>query len=173
MTAAPYALFSRSTGALQGYAVSSAAPADGQVLKWNGSQWSPQPLGVAMVFTSGHGFNPSPTLNKIGPQATVTVANGQKVLVTSHKGLGSVSSNGGLGLSLWICYKQMPNGELTQVGAGAQNLRVPQNTRALFGLSAVIEGLNGTYEVGLCGSSSNFTSWNDSANGYTTALISN
>ncbi len=174
LTAAPYALFSRSTGALNGYPVSSAVPANGQVLKWNGSQWSPQPLGVTMVFTSGNGINPLTSLNPIGPQATVTVANGQKVLVIANKALGSFNvAGGGVGLSLWICYKQIPNGSLTQVGIGSQNLRVPQNTRALFGLSAVLEGLNGTYEVGLCGSSSNFSSWNDNNYGYTTALVSN
>ncbi len=174
LTAAPYALFSRSTGALNGYSVSSAAPAGGQVLKWNGSQWSPQPLGVTMVFTSGTGFNPGSSLNKIGPQATVTVISGQKVLVTSHKAVGSIIyASGGIGLNLWICYKQLPNGTLTQVGTGVQNLRVPQNTRALFGLSAVIEGLNGTYEVGLCGYTSDFSTWNDNGYGYTTALVSN
>lgn len=40
LTAAPYALFSPTSGstqALNGYPVSSAAPAGGQVLKWNGS----------------------------------------------------------------------------------------------------------------------------------------
>ena len=173
LTAAPYALFSRSTGALNGYPVSSVAPTSGQVLKWDGSQWSPQPLGVNVFFASGVGFNPSSSLNTIGPQATVTVASGQKILVTSHKAVGSISINGGTGLNLWICYKQVPNGTLTQVGTGSQNLRVPQNTRALFGLSAVIERLNGTYEVELCGYSSNFASWNDSGGGYTTALISN
>lgn len=174
LTAAPYALFSRSTGALNGYAVSSAAPAGDQVLKWNGSQWTPQPLGVTMVFISGVGLNPLTTLNPIGPQATITVTSGQKVLVTAHKTLGSYSTvDGGIGLSLWICYKQIPNGTLTQVGVGALNLRVPTNTRALFGLSAVIEGLNGTYEVGLCGFTSNLASWNDNNAGYTTALISN
>lgn len=176
LTAAPYALFSPSSGstqALNGYPVSGAAPAGGQVLKWDGSLWSPQPLGVTMVFTSGNGLNPITSLNPIGPQAAVIVANGQKVLVTANKALGSISAGGGVGLSLWICYKQIPNGSLTQVGIGAQNLRVPQNTRALFGLSAVIEGLNGTYEVGLCGYTSNLSSWIDNNYGYTTALISN
>jgi hypothetical protein len=38
---APYALFSASSGALQGWPVSSAAPAAGQVLKWDGSAWAP------------------------------------------------------------------------------------------------------------------------------------
>ncbi len=41
LTAAPYALSSRSTGAIQGRAVGTTAPQAGQVLKWNGQQWAP------------------------------------------------------------------------------------------------------------------------------------
>ncbi|CAG0937571.1 hypothetical protein TFLX_06512 [Thermoflexales bacterium] len=41
LTAAPYALYSTSTGALQGRTVTTTAPTSGQVLKWNGSAWSP------------------------------------------------------------------------------------------------------------------------------------
>jgi hypothetical protein len=41
LTAAPYAMYSTSTGALQGRSVASTAPGSGQVLKWNGSTWSP------------------------------------------------------------------------------------------------------------------------------------
>jgi hypothetical protein len=41
LTAAPYALHATSTGALQGRPVSTAAPSPGQVLKWDGSAWSP------------------------------------------------------------------------------------------------------------------------------------
>ena len=41
LTPAPYALFSQSTGALQGNIVSTTVPSSGQVLKWNGSAWTP------------------------------------------------------------------------------------------------------------------------------------
>ncbi len=41
LTAAPYALYSTSTGGLQGRSVASTAPGNGQVLKWNGSLWAP------------------------------------------------------------------------------------------------------------------------------------
>jgi hypothetical protein len=41
LTAAPYALYSTSTGALQGRSIAGTAPGSGQVLKWNGSAWSP------------------------------------------------------------------------------------------------------------------------------------
>jgi hypothetical protein len=41
LTAAPYALYAVSTGALHSYPITSTAPAMGQVLKWNGSAWAP------------------------------------------------------------------------------------------------------------------------------------
>lgn len=41
LTAAPYAFYALSSGALQGRAVLTTAPAANQVLKWNGSAWAP------------------------------------------------------------------------------------------------------------------------------------
>lgn len=41
LTAAPYALHSLSTGALQGHPVSDTLPTTGQLLQWNGSAWEP------------------------------------------------------------------------------------------------------------------------------------
>jgi len=41
LTAAPYALHSLSTGALQGHPVSDTLPSTGQLLQWNGSAWQP------------------------------------------------------------------------------------------------------------------------------------
>jgi len=44
LTAAPYALHSLSTGALQGHPVSDTLPTTGQLLQWNGSAWEPATL---------------------------------------------------------------------------------------------------------------------------------
>jgi hypothetical protein len=41
LTAAPYALHSLSTGALQGNPISNTMPTPGQLLQWNGSAWEP------------------------------------------------------------------------------------------------------------------------------------
>jgi len=41
LTAAPYALYAMSTGALAGQPLGGGAPANGQVLKWNGAAWVP------------------------------------------------------------------------------------------------------------------------------------
>ena len=64
LTAAPYALFALSTGALQGQPVSPNAPASGQVLKWTGSAWAPgaDNIGGAGAFwslTGNAGTNPA------------------------------------------------------------------------------------------------------------------
>jgi hypothetical protein len=49
LTAAPYALHALSTGALQGYPITSTTPITAQVLRWNGNIWSPS---AAMVLRS-------------------------------------------------------------------------------------------------------------------------
>jgi hypothetical protein len=62
LTAAPYALYATSTGALHGRAVSTTAPTTGQVLKWDDSAWSPATVkgspyaNVIVVAKSGGDF---------------------------------------------------------------------------------------------------------------------
>jgi hypothetical protein len=59
LSGAPYALYARSTGALQGHPVTATLPATNQVLKWNGSVWSPatsQPANVIVVAKSDGDF---------------------------------------------------------------------------------------------------------------------
>jgi hypothetical protein len=55
LTAAPYALYSLSTGALQGRPVTTTAPSTGQVLKWDGNTWTPDSAyeNVVIVAKSG------------------------------------------------------------------------------------------------------------------------
>ncbi len=56
IAAVPYASFSLSTGALQGNAISTTAPGTGQVLKWNGSSWSPAADAGGTSYTAGFGL---------------------------------------------------------------------------------------------------------------------
>jgi hypothetical protein len=84
-------------------------------------------------------------------------SNTQKVLVTSHKALGS-STGDASDLNLWIC-RQDSTGALTRVGPGVMRLSLPDAGMQLYSLSAVVENLAaGTYQVGLCGSSMD-TEW--------------
>jgi hypothetical protein len=57
LTAAPYALHALSTGALQGYPISTTAPvATGQVLEWDGSEWGPA-SDDDTTYTAGAGLD--------------------------------------------------------------------------------------------------------------------
>jgi hypothetical protein len=55
-TYADYAAVSGSTDALQGKAVSTTAPATGQILMWTGSAWTPQASPAATAYTAGAGL---------------------------------------------------------------------------------------------------------------------
>ncbi|MBN1954711.1 MAG: hypothetical protein JW900_06625 [Anaerolineae bacterium] len=56
LAAAPYAHFSRSTGSLHTYPVSSTAPLDSQVLEWSGSEWLPA-ADDDTTYSSGAGLD--------------------------------------------------------------------------------------------------------------------
>ncbi len=56
-----------STNALRGRAVSSAAPAAGQVLKWNGSQWAPANEAGGGSYSAGTGLDLSGSVFSIVP----------------------------------------------------------------------------------------------------------
>jgi hypothetical protein len=113
----------------------------------------------------------------IAPVATVVVDAGQRVHVVSTRNLGSTLTGGGLGLSLWICYRPIGSSDNpTQVGSGTYGVRVPQFTRIPMTLSAVVTNLTpGTYSFGLCGSASatNYTTWNSYEWGYTSVMVVN
>jgi hypothetical protein len=101
------------------------------------------------------------------------VAAGQKVYVSSNKSFGS--SVGANALDLWICYQSTAGGSTIQkVGNGILGQQVPANTRVIMGMTYDITNLAaGSYNVGLCGSSSNSASWNLNEWSYTTALVHN
>jgi hypothetical protein len=50
LTATPYSLFSLSTGGLQGFPVSSSAPAANNVLQYDGTQWEPSAINLQRLF---------------------------------------------------------------------------------------------------------------------------
>jgi hypothetical protein len=134
-------------------------------------------LTVGMATVSGSGNNVSATMDFLATPAQVTVAAGQAVHVTSNRAFGSTVSGGGVDLRLFICHRSTsaPAGTApTQWGGGAFGLSVSQNERNLMGLSWVIPAgalAAGTYHVGLCGNSTQPTTWNNNEWGYTTAMV--
>ncbi|MCI0364016.1 MAG: hypothetical protein L0219_09065 [Phycisphaerales bacterium] len=125
------------------------------------------------AFINGSGNNPTATTQFVSSVATITVTAGQKVLVQADKAFGSTAAGGADSLDLWIGYRVAGSGAVpTTVGGGIFGLRVPQNTRFTFGMSAIISGLApGTYEVGLAGrDTTSPENWNSNEWSYVTAL---
>jgi len=134
------------------------------------------PSGVVGTTSAwGIGLGPSSNLNFLSPPTSVTVTGAEDVVVFGQKALGSVSAGGGTALTLNICYQRTSGGggSITEVSStGITGLRVSSGTRVIQSLSASIMGLAmGTYNVGLCGLSSNASSWNDNGWGSTTAIV--
>lgn len=129
---------------------------------------------VSVARASGTGFNPTAGWAFLATPATVTVATGQIVHVTSTKVLGSAVTGGGTSLDLDICRQSLVGGSTiaTSGMGGLYGVRVPQNTRQPMAVSMMFSGLPaGTYQVGLCAKSDNPASWNYNEYSYTTAIV--
>jgi hypothetical protein len=106
----------------------------------------------------------------LAPVATVTLAESRLLSVTSEKALGSIAVGGGTGMRLTVCYRAA-SGSIVAARPEIAGLRVAAGTRAIFSRAAAFTLPAGTYDVGLCGYSTNASSWNDSGVGSTTVLI--
>jgi hypothetical protein len=133
------------------------------------------PSGIVGHATgSGFGNIPTGTLQFVAQTIVVTVSGGQRVLVLSHRALGTTVAAGAGSLNLFICYEPAAGGTLNSVGGGLFGLRVGANTRLPFGLSSILAVPAGTYNVGLCGyTSDGNANWNSNEFSYTSALIFN
>lgn len=159
----------------------SGVPSNGQVLTYNGIDWAPAtptppapPASIVSVFSSGSGNNPATTTDFIGPtvSVTTTVAN-QKVYVNVSKALGSTSATGANSLNIYVGYRlSSAVGAPTTVGGGVFGIRVAQNQRIPVAINGVLTIPSpGTYNVGMVGSSTDATNWNNNEWGYITALV--
>ena len=77
LTPAPYAFHAVSTGALHGNPVSDSAPANGEVLKWDGSSWMPAADAGGTTYTAGDGLTLTAnqfSVNFAGTGSAATVA---------------------------------------------------------------------------------------------------
>jgi hypothetical protein len=126
---------------------------------------------VASAFASGAGANPTDAdFTFLAPTVSVNVAAGQTVHVTSNKALGTAGAPSD-SLALAICFKQGAN-PIEIAGDGVFDLAAAADTRSVYELSAVISGLSGTYDVGLCGIALTL-GWNSNEFGSTSALVFN
>jgi hypothetical protein len=124
------------------------------------------------AFVSGQGKNPTSSLSFLSPIVQMRVASGERVFITATKTLGSTAQGGGKNLDLYICYRRTFIGSpMNTIGIGLPNLRVPQNTKLPFTLSADFAPGVGTFNFGLCGATSDPGGWNSNDNGYVTAIL--
>lgn len=104
------------------------------------------------------------------PAPNLLVPAGKRVLVTAHKQFGTTSAAAS-GLDLIICHRVTGgDGSLSTVQGGIYGNQLPAQGRAIFGLSAIVTGLNGTYDFGLCARTSN-ANWTAQEYGAVTALV--
>src|SRR3972149_6474432 len=107
MTAAPYALYASSTGALQGRTVASTVPSSGQVLKFDGITWLPAddaigPAGSGDIsaVVAGNGLSGGGTTGAVTPSAAFAGSgSGNTVARSDHDHWGASWSGGGSALT--------------------------------------------------------------------------
>lgn len=137
-----------------------------------GMQGPPGPPGVVSSTTAwGTGASPLSSNNFLSPPVLVTVGAGEDVVVTGQKAMGSTLSAGGTGLTLNICYQPVGGALQPADSTGVTGIRVAGGTKVIHTLTAKLSNLQGDYNVGLCGFSSNSNSWNDNGSGSTTAIV--
>lgn len=141
----------------------------GRVLKSNAQGdgiWTP----TGSNFIAGATPGVTTSIAFVSSTTSITVIEGQRVLITASQSFGSSLPGGGTSLDLWIGARPS-GGSITAFGGGVFGLTVPQGQRQLYTLSAVVTLPAGTYDVGLAGRSANPGSWNNNEWGYVTAVI--
>jgi hypothetical protein len=141
-----------------------------------GPQGPQGPSGVVNRYFAASAIgllNPAAGMQFLAPTVDVTVASStQSMLVTSQRVLGSTALGGANSLRLAICYRGS-DGILWSTGQVASGMGVPQYTRTVFPMTAVIGGLAaGTYTVGLCGQATGGAgNWNWNESGSTSVIV--
>ena len=96
----------------------------------------------------------------------------QKIHITASAAMGA-DATAANDLDLWICHQISTASVPTKVGLGLFGLTSAANSRQAYTLSAVFAvSTPGTYEVGLCGSSSS-SNWTNNDWSYNSVILAN
>ncbi len=166
------------TKGLQGNPVSTATPASGDVLRWNGTNWAPSAgssfAGIQTYSVAGQigiisSNNVSPSWVFAGTPATVTISGAQKDITASFS--GSFGSNSGAATSrlvgISICYQPVAGGAVTSFYPTTfPEYSIGSNTAV--SASGTMRLTPGQYKIGLAVRNNTSTTLNtcDYINGY-------
>lgn len=104
------------------------------------------------------------------PASNLEVPAGKRVLITAHKQYGTTASAAS-DLDLIICHRVSGgDGTLGYVGGGIYDNQLGAQSRAVYGMSAIATGLDGTYDFGLCARTNN-SNWTTHEYGAVTAIV--
>lgn len=163
---------------LQGKPVSAATPATGDVLRWNGTNWTPTAgssfAGIQTYTVAGqigviNSNNVTPSWVFVGTPATVILSGAQKDLTASFSAsLGSSSgSTTARGVGVAVCYQDLSFGTITPFyPTNFPEYSIGSNTAV--SASGSVKLAPGQYKVGLAvrNNTSTTLNTNDYLNGY-------
>lgn len=109
-------------------------------------------------------------LEFVSSTITVTITAGQRVFLVVSRALGGYSPASNL--SIYPAYQSIvPGSPIVKLGLGVDGLQVPSNTRVMFSINGVFEGLPaGTYKFGMAGITTS-PNWTNNEWGYSSLLI--
>ena len=166
----------------QGYRINNTA-ASGQYLRGDGTRFVSSAIQagdlpgsfsgkvVYMNYSASTGPDPTAIRQFLSPTVTATVTSSQIIHVTANRAFGAGATAAG-SLDLSIGYRLQGSTAIpTTEGSGVWNLTCPANNRYMFGLSAVVSGLSGTYEFGMCGDDDGNGNWTNNEWGYVSIIV--
>ena len=165
------------TQAPEGFYYNNGTPASPNwiMLGATGPQGPQGPVGATGVIESysiaGTSAYPSNVLSFITPTITITLQQGQKVLLIATRAMGGYAAAHELGIYP-ACQSTVPNSPIINHGLGMFGHQVPANTRIDFSVHGVFQDLPaGTYKFGMSGVHNSPNPWSNTEWAYVTALV--
>ena len=144
---------------IQGYAVSSAAPTSGQILKWNGTAWTPTADSGATAWQMKGNAGTSPGTNFLGTtdnqnlmfkinntQAGLLATNGNS-FYGLNSGIGNTSGNSNTAVGMYALSGNTTGSGITAIGDSADVLYAGLTNATAIGCNAKV-GLSNSLVLG-------------------------
>jgi hypothetical protein len=147
-----------------------------QLVEWNqqGPQGPAGPAGPGAAIEANQAYalgnSPNATTQFLTPVVQLSVAEGEKVHIVANKAFGTQAAPAG-GLDLYPCYQlKLIGAPILKNWGGIWDNSLPANSRVTMGVNSVIDGLNGTYNFGMCGDDDGNGNWTSNDYGYVSVI---